>query len=104
MELSDGRCNRLCGSAAGDLLFIPQKNEQWPYHGGRQGLARWRAFFWKGKPMTKLTRRRAIAGLGAAAAAAAKPFRSAKAADAVTVWWTQGFYEAENKAVIDNLA
>ena len=22
----------------------------------------------------------------------------------VTVWWTQGFYEAENKAVIDNLA
>jgi hypothetical protein len=26
------------------------------------------------------------------------------AAEAVTVWWTQGFYEAENKAVINNLA
>ena len=54
--------------------------------------------------MTKLSRRRAIAGLGAVAAASATRSRSAKAADPVTVWWTQGFYEAENKAVTDNLA
>src|SRR5262245_12959863 len=54
--------------------------------------------------MTQLSRRHAIAGLGAVAAAAASRSRPAKAADPVTVWWTQGFYEAENKAVIDNLA
>src|SRR5215510_5302870 len=54
--------------------------------------------------MTQLSRRHAIAGLGAVAAAAGSRSRPAKAADPVTVWWTQGFYEAENKAVIDNLA
>ena len=54
--------------------------------------------------MTQLSRRHAIAGLGAAAAAAVTPSRPAKAADPITVWWTQGFYEAENKAVVDNLA
>ena len=54
--------------------------------------------------MAKLSRRHAIVGLGAAAAAAATRSRSAKAAEPVTVWWTQGFYEAENKAVVDNLA
>src|SRR5262245_65646977 len=54
--------------------------------------------------MTHLSRRRAIAGLGALAAQAAVRSRPAQAADPLTVWWTQGFYEAENKAVIDNLA
>ena len=54
--------------------------------------------------MTKLSRRRAVAGLGAVAVAAVARPRFAKAADPVTVWWTQGFYEAENKAVVDNLA
>lgn len=54
--------------------------------------------------MAKLSRRQAIAGLGAVGAASTMPSRSAKAAGSVTVWWTQGFYEAENKAVIDNLA
>jgi multiple sugar transport system substrate-binding protein len=54
--------------------------------------------------MTQPSRRDAIAGLGAVAAAAATRPQSAKAAEPVTVWWTQGYYEAENKAVIDNLA
>ena len=54
--------------------------------------------------MTQLSRRHAIAGLGAVVAASVTRSPSAKAAEPVTVWWTQGFYEAENKAVIDNLA
>jgi multiple sugar transport system substrate-binding protein len=54
--------------------------------------------------MTKISRRRAIAGLGAAAAATVARPRSAKAAGELTVWWSQGFYEAENKAVIDSFA
>ena len=51
--------------------------------------------------MTQLSRRHAIAGMGALTALTT---RSAKAAEPVTVWWTQGFYEAENKAVIDAMA
>src|ERR1700709_2770880 len=51
--------------------------------------------------MTGLSRRRTIAGMGALTAAATVRPRTAKAADPVTVWWTQGFYEAENQAVID---
>ncbi|MEI7711558.1 MAG: ABC transporter substrate-binding protein [Rhodospirillales bacterium] len=47
--------------------------------------------------MHKLTRRAAVAGLGTAVAAGP---RRAKAAETVTVWWTQGFYKAENDAVI----
>ena len=39
-----------------------------------------------------------MAGVGAMAAL--KP-RMGRAAEPVTVWWTQGFYEAENKAVVD---
>jgi len=54
--------------------------------------------------MTKLPRRQAIAALGAVVATSPTRSRSVKAAGPVTVWWTQGFYEAENKAVIDNLA
>ena len=54
--------------------------------------------------MGKLSRRTALAGLGAVSAASALRPRRAKAAGTVTVWWTQGFYEAENKAVIDTLA
>jgi multiple sugar transport system substrate-binding protein len=54
--------------------------------------------------MAQLSRRHAIAGLAAVAATSGTSSRSVKAAEPVTVWWTQGFYEAENKAVIDNLA
>src|ERR1700693_5170449 len=54
--------------------------------------------------MPKLSRRHAIAGLGAVTAAAASRSRPAKAAEAITVWGTQGFYEAEKKAVIDAFA
>ncbi|MBN8928003.1 MAG: carbohydrate ABC transporter substrate-binding protein [Rhodospirillales bacterium] len=59
--------------------------------------------------MSRLSRRHALAGLGAAglgaatAAAALRP-RRARAAEPVTVWWTQGFYQAENQAVIDAMA
>jgi multiple sugar transport system substrate-binding protein len=51
--------------------------------------------------MTQLSRRHAIAGIGALTAGSAFKPRQAKASDPVTVWWTQGYYEAENQAVID---
>jgi len=54
--------------------------------------------------MTKFSRRQALAGMGALTAASTVRVRSAKAADPVNVWWTQGFYEQENKAVIDTMA
>jgi multiple sugar transport system substrate-binding protein len=54
--------------------------------------------------MAQLSRRHAVAGLAAVAAASTTRTRSVKAAEPVTVWWTQGFYEAENKAVVDKLA
>jgi multiple sugar transport system substrate-binding protein len=54
--------------------------------------------------MTQLSRRHTLAGIGALGAASTLRPRRAKAADPVTVWWTQGFYEAENKAVIDSIA
>jgi multiple sugar transport system substrate-binding protein len=54
--------------------------------------------------MNKISRRRAVVGIGAAAAAAVARPRSAKAAEELTVWWSQGYYEAENKAIIDNFA
>src|SRR6201986_2165641 len=51
--------------------------------------------------MKRISRRLALSGLGAAAATGIglKP-RYAKAAGELTVWWTQGFYKAENDAVI----
>src|SRR5580765_568994 len=49
--------------------------------------------------MTKLiSRRQALGGVGAAGAGLMP--RGAKAAGELTVWWTQGFYKAENDAVI----
>src|SRR5262245_66022383 len=54
--------------------------------------------------MTKISRRRAVAGIGAVTAATIARPRTAKAAGELTVWWSQGFYEAENKAVIDSFA
>ena len=51
--------------------------------------------------MTKISRRYAVAGIGAAAAATVARPRFAKAAGELTVWWSQGFYEAENKAIVD---
>ena len=54
--------------------------------------------------MTQISRRQALGGLGAVTAGATLAPRRSKAAGEVTVWWTQGFYEAENKAVVDNMA
>ncbi|HEY0181416.1 MAG TPA: ABC transporter substrate-binding protein [Rhodopila sp.] len=51
--------------------------------------------------MTQISRRGIIAGSAALAAGSGLRARHARAADPVTVWWTQGFYEAENQAVID---
>ena len=54
--------------------------------------------------MQKMSRRQAVVGLGAATAATTLRSRSAKASKPVVVWWTQGFYAAENKAVEDAMA
>ena len=59
--------------------------------------------------MSRLSRRHALAGLGATGVGAATAVsalrpRRARAAEPVTVWWTQGFYQAENQAVIDAMA
>src|ERR1700742_1317498 len=54
--------------------------------------------------MTRFTRRQALVGVGAAATAAMARSKSAKAAGEITVWWTQGFYEQENKAIVDMMA
>ena len=51
--------------------------------------------------MKLISRRQVLGGVGAAIAAGTglKP-RRARAAGELTVWWTQGFYKAENDAVI----
>ena len=51
--------------------------------------------------MTRLTRRGTLAGLGTALAT---PSIVRAAGGEVTVWWTQGFYEQENKAIVDAMA
>ena len=51
--------------------------------------------------MAKLSRRGVVGGLGVAAAL--RP-RSSKAAGTISVWWTQGFYEQEDKALKDLVA
>ena len=51
--------------------------------------------------MTQLSRRHAIAGIGALTAGSTLRPRRAKAGEPVTVWWTQGFYEAENQAMVN---
>jgi multiple sugar transport system substrate-binding protein len=48
--------------------------------------------------MANVTRRAAVAGLTTAAVLRA---RSAAAGEPVNVWWTQGYYQAEDQAVID---
>src|SRR5213079_1157553 len=51
--------------------------------------------------MKRISRRRALVGVGAAVAAGSGLVpRRAKAAGELTVWWTQGFYKAENDALI----
>ena len=51
--------------------------------------------------MKHISRRRALVGVGAAVAAGTGLMpRRARAAGELTVWWTQGFYKAENDAVI----
>ena len=51
--------------------------------------------------MKRITRRQALVGAGAAIMAGPGLMpRRAAAAREVTVWWTQGFYKAENDAVI----
>ena len=54
--------------------------------------------------MGKLSRRALIGTIGLAAAASTVRPRRAKAAGTVTLWWNQGFYEAENQAVKDLIA
>lgn len=55
--------------------------------------------------MTRITRRGALGGLGAAGAMSlAKPNLARAAGGEVTVWWSQGFYEQENKAIIASMA
>ena len=54
--------------------------------------------------MKRITRRQALSGLGAVGTAALARPKRARAAGEVTVWWTQGFYEQENKAIIDSMA
>jgi len=54
--------------------------------------------------MKPISRRQTIGGLGALATAAASRPRRAKAAATREVWWTQGFYKAEDQAVIDAMA
>ena len=55
--------------------------------------------------MTQITRRGALAGLGAVGAATLARPRTARAASGeVIVWWSQGFYEQENKAIINAMA
>ena len=56
--------------------------------------------------MTKLISRRLVLGGAGAAAAVGVGLmpRRAKAAGELTVWWTQGFYKAENDAVITWMA
>jgi multiple sugar transport system substrate-binding protein len=54
--------------------------------------------------MTRITRRQALGTLGMVGAAALVRPKRASAAKEVTVWWTQGFYEQENKAIIDSMA
>src|SRR6476469_5077782 len=51
--------------------------------------------------MKRISRRGVLGGAGAAIAAGTglRP-RGARAAGELTVWWTQGFYKAENDAVI----
>src|SRR5437016_12461805 len=51
--------------------------------------------------MKRITRRRALVGVSAAVAMSIGLMpRRANAAGELTVWWTQGFYKAENDAVI----
>ena len=52
--------------------------------------------------MASLTRRTLMASAGALAASAARPARAA--GQTITVWWTQGFYQAEDQAVKDSIA
>ena len=51
--------------------------------------------------MKRISRRRALVGVGTVVAAGSGLVpRHARAAGELTVWWTQGFYKAENDAVI----
>ena len=51
--------------------------------------------------MKLISRRQALGGVGAAVMAGTGLIpRRARAAGELTVWWTQGFYKAENDAVI----
>ena len=54
--------------------------------------------------MTRISRRQVLGGAAAVAAGSSLRPRSAKAAGVLTVWWTQGFYKAENDAVIGWMA
>jgi multiple sugar transport system substrate-binding protein len=54
--------------------------------------------------MTDIFRRHLLGGAGAVAAASALRPRRAKAAGNLIVWWTQGFYQAEDQSLKDSVA
>jgi multiple sugar transport system substrate-binding protein len=54
--------------------------------------------------MALMSRRTLVGTVGALSAAAVTRPRRAKAAQTITVWWNQGFYQAEDQAVKDSIA
>jgi multiple sugar transport system substrate-binding protein len=54
--------------------------------------------------MTRLSRSRILGGAGSFAATAALRPGPARAADSITVWWTQGYCQAEDQALKDSVA
>src|SRR5438874_7751589 len=106
LELPDGGGNHLRHSALAHLLRCPPQDERRFDHGRGKRLnaappLAWRWGVGEENKMKRITRRRALVGVGAAVTAGSGLMpRRAKAAGELTVWWTQGFYKAENDAVI----
>src|SRR5262245_21957472 len=102
LELSDGSGNHLRHSALAYLLRFPPQDERRSDHGRGKRLNAAPTASGEKNKMKLISRRRALGGVGAAVVAAGTGLmpRRAKAAGELTVWWTQGFYKAENDAVI----
>src|ERR1700716_4443631 len=101
LELSDGGGDHLRHSALAYLLRLPPQDEQRSYRGRGKRLNAAPTASGEKNKVKRISRRRALVGVGAAVAAGSGLMpRRAKAAGELTVWWTQGFYKAENDAVI----
>src|SRR4029077_533849 len=97
LELSDGSGRHLRHSALAHLLRLPPPDERWSDHGRGKRLNAAPTASGETNKMKLISRRHALRGVGAAVAAdAGKIPRRAKASGELTVWWTQGFYKAEN--------